>query len=62
MEDRQLALLKDMRVLTIQTVEKIIEGCENVREDKGLHKDAKDLAKLVIQDCNGLLLFIKEKF
>ena len=60
-KDRQLEVLKDMRVLTVQTVEKIIEGCRNVKEDKGLHKDAKDLATLVIKDCNNLLQFIKEK-
>jgi len=59
-KDRQLEVLKDMRVLTVQTVEKIIEGCKNVKEDKDLHKDAKDLARLVIKDCNNLLLFIKE--
>jgi hypothetical protein len=58
-KDRQLKVLKDMRVLTVQTVERIIEGCKNVKEDKDLHKDAKDLARLVIKDCNNLLLFIK---
>ena len=57
----ELNLLKDQRVLVIQTVEKIIEGCSNVREDKDLHKDAHHLARLVIQDCRGLLMFIKEK-
>ena len=54
--NNELSLLKDQRVL----IEKIIEGCGNVREDKGLHKDAHDLARLVIQDCRGLLMFIKE--
>jgi hypothetical protein len=58
-KDRQLEVLKDMRVLTVQTIERIIEGCKNVKEDKDLHKDAKDLARLVIKDCNNLLLFIK---
>ena len=57
---RELSLLKDQRVLVIQTVEKIIEGCSNVREDNDLHKDAKHLARLVMQDCRGLLMFIKE--
>jgi hypothetical protein len=59
-EDRQLNLLKDMRVLTVQTVEQMIEGCRNIKEDKTIHKDAKDLATLVIKDCNNLLMFIKE--
>jgi hypothetical protein len=57
---RELSLLKDQRVLVIQTVEKIIEGCSNVREDNDIHKDAKQLARLVLQDCRGLLMFIKE--
>lgn len=57
---RELSLLKDQRVLVIQTVEKIIEGCGNVREDKDIHKDAHHLARLVMQDCRGLLMFIKE--
>lgn len=50
--------LKDMRVLTIQTMERIIEGCMNVIEDKHIHKDAKDLARLVAKDCKDLLLFV----
>ena len=57
---RELSLLKDQRVLVTQTVEKIIEGCSNVREDNDIHKDAKHLARLVMQDCRGLLMFIKE--
>ena len=57
---KELSLLKDQRVLVTQTVEKIIEGCSNVREDNDIHKDAKHLARLVMQDCRGLLMFIKE--
>ena len=52
--------LKDMRLLTIQTMEKIIEGCMNIREDDHIHKDAKELAGFVIKDCKGLLLFIRD--
>ena len=59
-KDRQLEVLKDMRVLTVHSLEEIIEGCKNVKEDKHVHKDAKDLARLVINDCNTLLRFIKE--
>ena len=29
-KDRQLEVLKDMRVLTVQTLEEIIEGCRSV--------------------------------
>ena len=53
-------VLMDMRLLTIQTMEKIIEGCMNIREDDHIHKDAKELARLVIKDCKGLLLFIRD--
>jgi hypothetical protein len=41
----------------IAIFEKIIEGCRNVKEEPDLHKDAKNLATLVIRDCN---LAIKE--
>ena len=61
MRTRELDLLKSMRLLTIQTMEKMVEGCETVRNEKDIHKDAKDLARLVIKDCNNLLLFLKEK-
>jgi hypothetical protein len=58
-KDRQLEVLKDMRVLTVNTLEEIVEGCRSVKEDSKVHKDAKDLATLVINDCNNLLRFIK---
>ena len=50
-----------MREQMIDTFKKIITGCEDVRAEKDVHKDAKDLATLVIKDCNNLLQFIKEK-
>ena len=40
-------------------LEKMLEGCTNVKEDKSLHKDAKDLATQVIIDCNYLLGLMK---
>lgn len=45
-------------VITI--FEKIIEGCRNVKEEPDLHKDAKDLARLVIQDCNQAIKELKQ--
>jgi hypothetical protein len=48
---------KDYRLLVKQTMEKMIEGCINVKEETDLHKDAKDLAKLIIHDCKTLLMF-----
>jgi hypothetical protein len=43
----------------VNTLEEIVEGCRSVKEDSKVHKDAKDLATLVINDCNNLLRFIK---
>jgi len=44
------------RVRPSKLFKKIIEGCTNVIKEKGVHKDAKKLAKLVIIDCNKYLL------
>jgi len=60
-KERELNLLKDMRVLTVQTIESMIDGCQNVRNEPGIHQDAKDLAREVLHRCNTLLMFIKEK-
>ena len=46
---------KDFEVLLQRNLEKILEGCANVKENKNLHKDAHDLATEVIKDCNYLL-------
>jgi hypothetical protein len=44
----------------IAIFEKIIEGCRNVKEDAELHQHAKDLATLVIRDCNLAIKELKE--
>jgi hypothetical protein len=36
-------------------IEKIIDGCSEVKKNPEIHKDAKDLATLVIKDCNDAL-------
>ena len=36
-------------------LEKIIDGCHEVKAEKGVHEDAKVLAKLVIKDCSDAL-------
>lgn len=36
-------------------LEKIIDGCSEVKKNPKIHKDAKDLATLVIKDCNDAL-------
>ena len=47
----------DLQVLVKQTMEKMIEGCRNVKEDKNMHDDAKQLAILIIHECHTLLRF-----
>jgi hypothetical protein len=54
-------MLHHKLVLVQQTMERVIQGCQNVKEEEGLHKDAKSLAKLVIKECNTLLKFVKEQ-
>jgi len=34
---------------------KMIEGCRNVKGEKGIHEDAKNLATAVIRDCYAML-------
>lgn len=35
----------------LDAIEKIIDGCNNVQEEKDTHGDAKTLAKLIKKDC-----------
>lgn len=41
-----------MEDLVLKTLDKIIDGCRSVKSDPEIHKDAKDLADCVIQDCH----------
>jgi len=34
---------------------KMIEGCRNVKSDSDIHEDAKSLATAVIRDCYAIL-------
>ena len=52
-------VLKDMRLMTIQTMHKIIEGCANVKGEKDIHQDAKSLATEVMKDCRNVRLFLE---
>ena len=38
-----------------EIIEKIIDGCSEVKKNPDIHKDAKSLATLVIKDCNDAL-------
>ena len=44
----------------IKAFEKIKEGCQNVKAEDGINSDTKNLATLVIQDCNAVLNKVKE--
>jgi len=39
----------------MKIIEKIIDGCNEVKKNPEIHKDAKTLASLVIKDCNDAL-------
>lgn len=45
-----------MNIQAIQIIEKIIDGCQEVRGNENIHKDAKDLSTLVIKDCKKALI------
>ena len=45
----------------IKVFEKIIEGCQNIKEEPDCHEDAKKLASLIIKDCNIALRKAQEK-
>jgi hypothetical protein len=44
----------------IAIFEKMIEGCRNVKEEPDIHEDTKNLATLVIRDCNLAIKELKE--
>ena len=44
----------------IDTFKKIITGCEDVRAEKDVHKDAKELALLIMGECNKAIRDIQE--
>jgi hypothetical protein len=46
----------------MKIVEKIIDGCNEVKKNPEIHKDAKTLASLVIKDCNDALDAIQKLF
>jgi hypothetical protein len=51
-----------MKVKTaIKKINEMIEGCNNVYDDRELGKNARDLAKLVKEDCYELLNMIERK-
>jgi hypothetical protein len=51
-----------MKVKTaIKKIYEMIEGCNNVYDDRELGKNARDLAKMVKEDCYELLNMIERK-
>ena len=45
--------------IVYKQIDKIIEGCRNVKEDSSCHDDAKKLASMIIKDCNIAIGIIK---
>jgi hypothetical protein len=45
----------DFKVLVRLAMERIIDGCQNVKGEEDIHQDAKDLATHVLRDCNNVL-------
>ncbi len=45
----------------LDALEKIIEGCNEVEKDEGIHKDGKDLARLVRIDCRAPAEVLRER-
>jgi len=43
-----------------EIIEKIIDGCTEVKKNPDIHKDVKTLATLVIKDCNEALRKLNE--
>jgi len=39
----------------VAKLDRIIEGCRNVKEDPDVHEETKKLASLVIKDCLEIL-------
>lgn len=42
-------------------LESMIEGCRDVKGESGIHEDAKNLAGLIIRDCNKTLAALDGK-
>lgn len=47
--------IEAMKLMAENILEKIIDGCNEVKKNTKIHKDAKTLATLVIKDCNDAL-------
>jgi hypothetical protein len=43
----------------VKVFEKIVQGCADVRQEKDIHKDAKELALLIMGDCNRAIRNIR---
>jgi rubrerythrin len=42
-----------------EILEKMITGCNDVKSEDGIHKDAKDLSTLIIKDCNKAIKILE---
>lgn len=51
----------ELMQMSLDALEKIIEGCGFVKEEKDLHKDAKNLATLVRKDCFTITKILRKR-
>ena len=53
-----IRMLYHIKKVVLEKLEKIIEGCDNVKDSEETHKDAKSLADAVRKDCLAIVIFL----
>jgi len=53
-----IRMLYHIKRVVLEKLEKIIEGCDNVKGSEEIHKDAKSLADAVGKDCQAIVIFL----
>jgi hypothetical protein len=53
-----IRMLYHIKKVVLEKLEKMIEGCDNVKDSKEIHKDAKSLADAVGKDCQAIVMFL----
>jgi hypothetical protein len=51
-------MLYHIKKVVLEKLEKMIEGCDNVKDSEEIHKDAKSLADAVRKDCQAIVIFL----
>jgi hypothetical protein len=56
-----ITLTREEAQQVLDALEKIIQGCKDVERDEHIHKDGKDLARLVRIDCRAPAEVLRER-